>query len=526
MNAKESQSVKPTNIVICSDGTGNSANKDRGTNVFKLYEAIDLIDPPGDSKHRKQIAIYDDGVGTETWKPVRVVTGALGLGLSRNVRQLYTALARSYKPGDRIFLFGFSRGAFTVRALGGFITACGILKGKEFTDAGLVKAVNVTYDVYRTKYMIGARQDYRKLREKPMTKSTVPSAFHEKLERLHKRSDIHFHDEKQIAFIGVWDTVDAVGLPFDHLADFINYAIYPFKFSDQKLHRDVQRARHAVSIDDERHTFHPVMWVEPQDKDKDPERIKQVWFAGVHSNVGGGYPKQGMSLESLDWMMTEAENAGGSEEGLRFVKADRDYVRNHENVNDKLYNSRAGLAVYYRYKPRDIHEFCKRANAGAMIHASVIDRIMQRTEGYAPGNLPAGLTIVATGDNAMRYPHAANAINSEYGNQTSLLDRVKLLVWIRLRSHYIFLLLTVWALWVAIGPALPQEGVIAKLRALSSIDLPSELLKAFVTDRLFDGIIAAIVICFLLGLWAERRMRQRFSAFWHEVVPQLSEVSK
>ena len=345
MNAKESQSVKPTNIVICSDGTGNSANKDRGTNVFKLYEAIDLIDPPGDSKHRKQIAIYDDGVGTETWKPVRVLTGAFGLGLSRNVRQLYTALARSYEPGDRIFLFGFSRGAFTVRALGGFITACGILKGKEFkTDAGLVKAVNDTYDVYRAKYMTGAHQHIREMRGWLQKKNALPARFDAKVTSL--REKYHFHDERKIAFIGVWDTVDAVGLPFDHLADFINYAIYPFKFSDQKLHRDVQRARHAVSIDDERHTFHPVMWIEPQDKDKDPERIKQVWFAGVHSNVGGGYPKQGMSLESLDWMMTEAENAGGSEEGLRFVKADRDYVRNHENVNDKLYNSRAGLAVY------------------------------------------------------------------------------------------------------------------------------------------------------------------------------------
>ena len=201
-------------------------------------------------------------------------------------------------------------------------------------------------------------------------------------------------------------------------------------------------------------------------------------------------------------------------------------VRDHENVNDKLYNSRAGLAVYYRYKPRDIHEFCKRANAGAMIHASVIDRIVQRTEGYAPGNLPAGLTIAATGDNATRYPHAATAIDGKYGNQTSLLDRVKLLVWIRRRSHYIFLLLTVWALWVAVGPKLPQEGIMTKLRALFSIDLPSVLWEAFVTDRLFDGIIAAVVIFFLLGLWAERRMRQRFSAFWHEVVPQLSEASK
>jgi uncharacterized protein (DUF2235 family) len=122
---KQSQPENPRNIVICSDGTGNSADKNRGTNVFKLNEAIDLNGHLTDPAKTPQIAFYDDGVGTETFKPLKLLGGASGWGLSRNDKELYEALVRSYNPGDRIFLFGFSRGAFTVRTLGGFITACG-----------------------------------------------------------------------------------------------------------------------------------------------------------------------------------------------------------------------------------------------------------------------------------------------------------------------------------------------------------------------------------------------------------------
>ena len=513
MNREKVQSAGPKNIVICSDGTGNTANKNRGTNVFKLYEAIDLIEPTQGSGLPKQIAIYDDGVGTETFKPLRLLGGAFGWGLSRNVKELYAGLVRSYRPNDKIFLFGFSRGGFTVRALGGFITWCGILREDQFdTDADLVAAVKEAYSVYRTKYMTGARQQLRQLRGE----KTSMSRHDVTMARFHER--YQFYDTKEIAFIGVWDTVDAVGLPFDQLADFINYFIYPFKFSEHTLHPDVQQARHALSIDDERDTFQPLMWTENTQEDHD--RIKQVWFAGVHSNVGGGYPKQGMSLVSLRWMMAEAENAG-----LRFVSADRDYCRDHENVNDKLYNSRAGLAVYYRYKPRDISRLCREANTKAVVHETVIDRIVQRTEGYAPGNLPAGMTLVGTGTETMRRPDAAAVIDTEYGSSdTSLLDRARGLSWIRRRSHYIFLGLTLWALWVAAERALPADDTITRLSALFSLELPSVLVKALLEDRVFDGIIIGVAIFFLVSTWAEKSMRRRFSGFWHVVVPRFSGV--
>ena len=496
------------NIVICSDGTGNSAIKDRGTNVFKLYEAVDLNGHLADSTRVPQAAFYDDGVGTETFKPFKVLGGAFGWGLSNNVKQLYGSLVRSYDADDNIFLFGFSRGAFTVRTLGGFIAACGILDRNRYTtDAGLVAAVDDAYEVYRSKYMTGAHHHIRTLRRKFQSQSAPYPRFDAKVSGFRETHGVH---DARIAFIGVWDTVDAVGLPFDGLADFINYFIYPFKFSDLTLNPKVSQGRHAISIDDERHTFHPVMW----DESVGAERIKQVWFAGVHANVGGGYPKQGMSLASLAWMMAEAECAG-----LRFIDEDREYYFKHQNVNDKLYNSRAGLAVYYRYKPRDIYAICKEANTSPKVHETAIDRIKQRTEGYAPGNVPAGLDVVATGDGPTRFPGAGAVITNAYGKDASLLERVKFQVWVRRLSHYVFVALSAWALWDAVQPVLAkQQDLQAKLGALFSIDGFAVLSKELVTN---PWLFALIGVLYLAGAITEQSMRRKFSAFWHPVAPRI-----
>ena len=123
--------MKKKNIIICSDGTGNTANKGRGTNVFKLFEAVDLTRPNHPKDGLPQVAIYDDGVGTERLKFLKILGGAFGWGLGRNVKQLYTDLARTYSPDDGIFLFGFSRGAFTVRTLAGLIDTYGIPNHEE-----------------------------------------------------------------------------------------------------------------------------------------------------------------------------------------------------------------------------------------------------------------------------------------------------------------------------------------------------------------------------------------------------------
>ena len=154
MNNSPQGTKAPKNIVICSDGTGNSAIKDRGTNVFKLYEAVDTDgwrNTP--AVMPMQIAFYDDGVGTQELLPLRLLGQAFGYGLARNVRKLYADLARVYEPGDKIFLFGFSRGAYTVRTLLGLIECCGIPNGKVFlTDDALKEAAFKSYKEYRKKY--------------------------------------------------------------------------------------------------------------------------------------------------------------------------------------------------------------------------------------------------------------------------------------------------------------------------------------------------------------------------------------
>ena len=139
----------PKNIVICSDGTGNTAIKARGTNVFKLYEAVDIQGHKYDQTLKPQVAFYDDGVGTSRLTPLKLIGGAFGFGFRKNVKDLYTELAHVYEPGDHIYLFGFSRGAYTVRALSGMIEYCGILDIKKVGYESLKKRVHQCWTAFR-----------------------------------------------------------------------------------------------------------------------------------------------------------------------------------------------------------------------------------------------------------------------------------------------------------------------------------------------------------------------------------------
>jgi type VI secretion system (T6SS) phospholipase Tle1-like effector len=316
----------------------------------------------------------------------------------------------------------------------------------------------------------------------------------------------HAKDGKiRIRFVGVWDTVDAVGLPVDELAWFINDFIYQFKFPDLKLRPIVDRACQALSIDDERQSFQPVMWDERSSEN--PERIEQVWFAGAHSNVGGGYRKQGVSLVSLDWMMSKAESCG-----LRFLAEDRQSYRDHRNIHDHLYNSRSGLAMYYRYKPRDISKICKKYGVKPKIHESVFERIAQATEAYAPGNLPMSQIAVVGGS-----PKQDEFVHQLLSKHQSLLRRVRGWVWLRRFNHYIFLLLTlalaVTYLWIDVKKAgsLPL-----------SFSIP-EVAKNLVSRPFLPALVLALLAaCFCgLSLVPRRWMSKVFSRFWHGLLDNL-----
>ncbi len=143
------------NIVLLSDGTGNGSASPFKTNVWRLYQALDIAQPSDEAVPR-QIAYYDNGVGSESLKPIAALGGAFGIGVWKNVRDIYTFVCRNYQLGDRIYGFGFSRGAFTIRLVMGLIGKCGIVKPDPHSEALLLNAVQAAYEAYRRDYLIRA----------------------------------------------------------------------------------------------------------------------------------------------------------------------------------------------------------------------------------------------------------------------------------------------------------------------------------------------------------------------------------
>jgi len=357
--------ASPRNIVLCSDGTGNSGTSWTGTNVWKTFKAVARYDHELDAGRPQQVAFYDQGVGTSMLSIKRILGGAFGWGLGHNIRELYTALAKHYRPGDKIFVFGFSRGAFTARSLAGMISDVGIVDGSRTRDEEELDAlVGKAYKAYRAK-------DCK-----------------ERVEALRKSAAIH---DARVHFVGVWDTVDAIGVPVDELREVIYWVARRFlRPHNDRLTDKMDHVYHAIALDDNRHTFSPSVYDESEAA---APGVHQVWFAGAHSNVGGGYPRQGLSDVALDWMMTAAEA-----HGLRFDPELRDDIRRDRDVHSTLYDSRSGPAAYYRYLPRDVGELCRKANTKPKIHVTALERIRLATADYAPINLPVEFEVVGTLD--------------------------------------------------------------------------------------------------------------------------------
>lgn len=406
-------------IVLLSDGTGNAAAKVWRTNVWRVFESLDL-------STSDQIAFYDDGVGTSSFKPLALLGGAFGVGLKRNVLDLYKFVCRNYrtkefyktpegqqfniatdgtqKPAtdDEIFAFGFSRGAFTIRVVVGLICDQGLVKYR--TEEELDRKAVAAYRAYRRqnsqRTILRLEVFFRAIRD------LFVSGSHDRNER----------PISQVRFLGVWDTVAAYGLPVDEMTRGISRWLWPLGLPDRQLSEKVTRACHAVCLDDERTTFHPLLWDESNQPlvDPDPktklrhtmdERISQVWFAGVHSNVGGGYPDDSLANVSLNWIMNEAKvfNLKFKEE----PQAEPDALKRARSSQDKdgrLYDSRAGLGGYYRYGPRKVEEFCdarfSKKNTDQVriklpkIHESVFGRIRIGAHLYAPIGLPKKYAVV------------------------------------------------------------------------------------------------------------------------------------
>jgi uncharacterized protein (DUF2235 family) len=534
------------NIVICSDGTGNTAIKGRGTNVFKLFEAVDLNGHRTNAHLRPQIAFYDDGVGTENFKPLRLLGGAAGAGLGRNVRQLYSQLSRVYDPGDRIYLFGFSRGAFTVRTLAGMINACGLVDGTRIeTSKRLRRAVRDTYCAYRAGYDSLLTRVCRTLARRPGRATAIDAL----------RTTYEVHYPVPIAFVGVWDTVDAVGLPLG-VSSFVNRVIYQFKFPTHSLGKCVEYACHALSIDEPRVAFQPVLWDETPDLpipaslrssrsggDGGGRRLDQVWFAGVHSNIGGGYPKQGMSLVALDWMLHKAQARG-----LRLNEQDLKLYTGHASVDDKMYDPRAGFGLFYRWSPRDITKLCAARQVAPQIHLTVAERLAHGTDEYALGNLPANTRIVftETGDAAaddvgrLRAEKVEDVIRRAHLGRRHLLAEVKGAVTIGEVSYWLFIAAWVVLLVAAIGAATePGRPTLAAI-ASGAWHVATSLLTLHFGDvwptmrtiwtswwrMTVFAALGTFCCAWLLSRIADNRMSDAFSSFWHKPRQELRTALK
>jgi uncharacterized protein (DUF2235 family) len=262
-------------IVLCFDGTWNkpadealSLDQQVETNVCRFYKSVQESGPDG----TKQVKWYDEGVGTKWYD--RFVGGAIGAGLEVNIVQGYEFLANEYEDGDEVYVLGFSRGAYTARSLVGLLRNCGLIQPKHL---GLRLAM--AYGIYRT------RDD-------------KPESFTAKMFRS------AFSREIKVKFIGVWDTVGALGIPLDILKD-VNMKFY--EFHDTKLSRIVENAYHAVAIDEHRQDYDVCLW----SPDSEPQQnLEQRWFIGAHCDVGGGYADRRLSDLALRWMQDKASALG------------------------------------------------------------------------------------------------------------------------------------------------------------------------------------------------------------------------
>lgn len=331
-------------IVICCDGTWNTPDKNKEgipvpTNVVKIAQAVTQTDKDG----TVQLMYYDPGVGTSGSWLRRACDGATGSGLSHNILEAYRYLISNYASGDQLFFFGFSRGAFTVRSLAGLIRNSGILRPNADD------LVDRAFALYRARRL-----------------STHPK---EKEATLFRRT-YAVSDVTPIRFIGVWDTVGALGNPL-----LLRSIPTPrHRFHDRRLSSTVKHAYHALAIDEKRPHFKATMW--HQQPHAQNQSFEQVWFVGVHSNIGGGYPFTGLSDIALEWMADKARLCGLE---IEKIMTQTDQL--------KLERSRKGFYLLFPPLYRRIAKADpKKGLTNESLHPSVID-YYKKVSSYRPKNL-------------------------------------------------------------------------------------------------------------------------------------------
>jgi uncharacterized protein (DUF2235 family) len=335
-------------VILCADGTWNvrdqidkATKKRHPSNVTKVARAVRRRASNGVD----QIVYYHDGVGTAGGLD-RFTGGAFGEGIEANIRDLYRFIVYNYEPGDELYYFGFSRGAFTVRTLAGFMNKVSLThKDDDYY-------VPEIYDCYEGSKGPGSPE---------WTK-----AFHNIKDT---------HPCPPIRFIGAWDTVGALGAP-GFLGQIFNKGKY--RYHDIELNKNIENAYQALAIDEHRKPFQPNLWTRlPGWRGN----LEQAWFPGVHCNVGGGYSPDGLANEALHWIVEKAENFG-----LEFDSA---YL-NHFTpcFNSVLHDS---MTATYRVLGQHVRPICSHPSDGEFLHKSAVDRRTLAECHYHPENLEAFL---------------------------------------------------------------------------------------------------------------------------------------
>jgi uncharacterized protein (DUF2235 family) len=276
---------------------------------------------PINKNNEPQIAYYLEGVGTQIND--KIIVGMFGYGISANIKNAYSFIASNYESGDKVFLFGFSRGAYTARSIAGFIRNMGILTRNN------LHRVTKAYQFYKD----------------------ASSKWHPESKDSKEFREQYTHQNETITFLGVWDTVGALGAPFGTPIGWIITKIFQTEFHDVKLSSIIDSAYHAVAIDERRWPFRPCLWeLNEKHRQKNAESLRdegslfyeEKWFPGVHSNIGGGYENSGLSDCSLKWMAQRANKHG--------LNLDLDFTRISEprynpDVTQSIANSQT---AYYR----------------------------------------------------------------------------------------------------------------------------------------------------------------------------------
>jgi hypothetical protein len=325
-------------LVICFDGTWNTKDQEENgilipTNVVKIYNAV----ANEDDKGIRQLKYYHPGLGGEGGIVKSITGGAFGAGITRHICSAYHWIASNYEEGDEIFLYGFSRGAFTVRSLAGFLGK-GLLNLDNLQDKESWRRVHKAYS-----------EGYRK-------KDPLSSDW--------KENNWKFFNEGaavEVKFLGVWDTVGALGIPDDLEILNIFDTKSSWQFHDTKLGKHIKSARHAMAIDEIRSSFTVTRWESEKERD-----IKEVWFPGVHSDVGGGYAQTDLSNGALLWMMQESENSS-----LKFRKNIKKTIK--ADPLGVMHDSYKGIFAKMRSRPRSIAAIDKKKNKN-LFHSSVFER--------------------------------------------------------------------------------------------------------------------------------------------------------